>query len=232
MAARADPRQLGLDLPARPALGREAFLVSPCNDVALAQIDAWRDWPTRKLVLTGPPGSGKTHLAHIWAAEAEARVLAAPDLASATPAEVAPGNLAVEDADRIAGDAEAERMLFHLHNMVLESGGSLLLTAREAPARWGVRLPDLASRIGAAGLAGLNAPDDDLLRAVLVKLFADCQQAVSPRLVDYLATHMDRSFAAARRIVARLDGLALASRSRITREMARRLLEEDHATRA
>ena len=205
-------QQLAFDLPPRRSLGREDFFVAPSNALALAQIDGWRSWPQRKLVLVGPEGSGKTHLAQIWAAGTGAEMLPAAELPLADlPALAAAGAVAVEDADRIAGYDAAEAALFHLHNLVLAEGGHLLVTARAAPARWSLRLPDLASRMQASATATLDPPGDDLLAAVLVKLFADRQLAVPPALIPWLVARMDRSLAAAQAIVARLDAASLAS---------------------
>ena len=173
----------------------------------------------------GPEGSGKTHLAHVWAEGSGARVVEAEALREAeVPALAEHGRVAVEDVPR-AG-AEAHRALLHLHNLLAARGGSLLLTGRGAPPLWGVALPDLASRIEAAGVARLGAPDDALLAALLVKLFADRQVAASPGLVGWLLPRMERSFAAAQRIVARLDALALAEGRPVSRALAARVLGE------
>lgn len=219
------PRQLVLDLPSRPAHGRDAFFVSPANELALAQVDSWPDWPLGRLAVAGPQASGKTHLAHVWAARAEARVLAAPDLAALDLGGVPAGAaLVVEDADRAGGDAAVEEVLFHLCNRLAAGGGSLLLTGREPPARWPLALPDLASRLRAAPVARLEPPDDALLAAVLVKLFADRQLAVGPELVHYLVARMDRSFAAAAALVEALDRAGLARHRPITPRLAGEVL--------
>jgi chromosomal replication initiation ATPase DnaA len=206
------PEQLALPLPHREARGRDAFFVSPANALAVAQVERWRDWPEGKLLLLGPEGAGKTHLAHVWADLAGARVIDARSLSRADlPTLAETGPLAVDDADRIAGDAAAEAALLHLHNLMLVRGGGLLFAAR-APARdWGLRLADLTSRIEATATARLAAPDDALLAAVLLKLFADRQIAPPPRLIDYCLKRMDRSFAAAQALVADLDARALAT---------------------
>ncbi|WP_343081219.1 DnaA ATPase domain-containing protein [Ostreiculturibacter nitratireducens] len=219
-------RQLAFDLPVRPALGRDDFLVAPSNALALKAIDADGDWPQGKLALVGPAGAGKTHLVHVWAAATGADVVRGIDLPDADiPAIAAAGRVAVEDADRIAGNPAAEAALFHLHNLVLAEGGRLLMTARTAPRRWGLTLPDLASRVEAASVAAIEAPDDALLAAVLVKLFADRQLTVAPTLVPYLVTRMERSFDAARKLVAALDAAALAQGRPVTRALAADVLD-------
>ena len=220
-------RQMVFDLPARPALGRDDFFVSPANRLALAQVDAWPAWPDRRLAVSGPGGSGKTHLVHVWAARAGARILPAASLRSLDlarlPARVA---LAIEDVDR-PGDgsrAEAEEALFHLMNHLVAGGGSLMLTGRTPPAQWRVDLPDLASRLNAAQVARLDPPDDALLSAVLIKLFSDRQIDVAPDLIAYLLARMDRSFEAAEALVVRLDVAALARQRPITPRLAAEVL--------
>jgi chromosomal replication initiation ATPase DnaA len=220
-----EPRQLVLDLPARPALGRTAFFIAEPNRLAMAQIDAWPAWPNARLALAGPAGAGKTHLAHVWAARADARVIAAseaPGLDLATlPAAAA---LAIEDVDRSAGDLAVEEALFHVCNHLAAGGGSLLVSGRDAPARWSLALPDLASRLGIAGVARLDPPDDALLAAVLLKLFADRQLAVAPGLIRYLVSRMERSFAEAEALVATLDRAGLADRRPVTARLAAEVL--------
>lgn len=218
-------QQLALDLPTRAALGREDFFVASPNALALATVEGWRDWPGGRLVLVGPEGSGKTHLAHVWAAETGAAIQPAQTLEPQMVEALASGPVVIEDADRIA--PEAEVALFHLHNLTLAQGGRLLLTARTAPAHWPLALPDLASRLQAAPIARLDAPDDALLSAVLVKHFADRQITVSPRLIDYLLGRMDRSLAAAADLVDRLDRRALAEGCAVTPHLARRVLDRD-----
>ncbi|OYU39970.1 MAG: chromosomal replication initiator DnaA [Pseudorhodobacter sp. PARRP1] len=216
-------RQLAFDLPSGEAFRRADFFASPANAQALASVEAWRDWPGGKLVLIGPEGAGKTHLAHIWAEMAGAEVIAAQRLADADLHDLAQGPVAVENADRIAGDREAEVALFHLHNLL--DGRGLLVTAARPPRDWGLTLPDLLSRIQAASVAQLDPPDDMLLSAVLIKLFADRQIAVPPNLIPYLVSRMDRSIAAAREWVKFLDARALALGRPVTRALAAEVLD-------
>jgi chromosomal replication initiation ATPase DnaA len=214
--------QLLLDLPVRTALGRDDFFVSDANAAAVAGIEAWQDWPHGKMVLVGPEASGKTHLAHVWAAMTGARVVDAAALADMSPDDAGPA-LMVEDADRITGDA-AETALFHLHNAVLGQGGRILLTARTDPSRWHVTLPDLKSRMQQAGVLKLQGPDDVLLSAVMVKLAADRQLALGPDLISYAVLRMERSFVAARRLVEAIDARALRDKTRPTKPMIASLL--------
>jgi len=219
--------QLTFDLPGRAALGRDNYFVSQANMAAVKTVDGWADWPDGKLVLYGPAGSGKTHLVHVWAADADAQVVAASALANADIAAiVAKSNrIAVEDVPAVAGNTAAETALFHLHNLALAEGGRLLLTGQDAPTSWPLTLPDLKSRVQATGLAQLYPPDDALLCAVLVKLFADRQVEVAPHAIAYLAPRIERSFAAAGRVVAALDTLALAEKRAITQPLAKKLLD-------
>jgi len=223
-------QQLAFQLPHRAALGRGDFFVAEPNALAVAQIDGWRDWPQRKLLLIGPSGAGKSHLARVWADMADARIIAASDLTGADiPALAQAGAVAIEDVDRIAGDRAAEEALFHLHNLALAEGGSLLMTARNAPRLWPLGLPDLASRLLATPTATLAGPDDALLSAVLVKLFNDRQLVVAPALIPYLVGRMERSFAAANTLVAALDDRALAEGRKVSSRLAAEVLDNPGA---
>jgi len=216
------PRQLALALGHDTSFAREDFLEGPSNAAALGLIERWPDWPDRLLVVTGPEGSGKSHLAAMWADTTGARFLAARSLAQANPrAALSTGALVIED---VAGDGIDERALFHLINLAREEGAFVLVTAPTAPSGWTLRVPDLASRLRALPVVALGAPDDALLRAVLVKLFADRQLAVDESLLGYLANRIERSFAAARAIVERLDREALRLRRPVTRALAAEIL--------
>ena len=217
-------RQLVLDLEYRPALGAEDFLVGPGNREAVAWIDAWPDWPGRGLALYGDPGSGKTHLAHVWRGMTGARLvhLEAVD-ASGLPEIARRPGLAVEVGETVP-DA---RVLLHLLNLLRAEGAGVLLLARHAPARWNVALPDLASRLSAIPAVRLGPPDDALLQAVLVKLFADRQIQPDPDVIGFLAARLERSFAAIAETVIRLDRAALSEKRRLSLPLARRVLEEE-----
>ncbi|QUJ77072.1 chromosomal replication initiator DnaA [Sulfitobacter albidus] len=222
-------QQLGLDLPARTARGRDDFLVAPCNALAVSLIDGWEGWHPRKLVLSGPPGAGKTHLAHVWAERAGAVILDAADLVDADIPTLAQGAVAVEDIPRIATQAEAQTALFHLHNLTLASGGTLLLTGTGPAAHWALPLPDLQSRIAGTLEAQIDAPDDALLAALLVKLFADRQLFPPADVVPFLLPRIERSFAAARDTVAAIDAYGLATKRPLTRALASAALDKGTA---
>ena len=218
------PRQLALALNHTESFAREDFLSGPSNAAALALIESWPQWPNPAIVLTGPEGSGKSHLAAVWSNMAGARLVAARALdPAAVPATLATGALVIEDA---AADAFDERALFHLLNLAREQQDYLLLTARTPPAAWSFAIRDLGSRLRALPSVTLAPPDDMLLRAVLVKLFADRQIAVEESLVSYVLTRIERSFAAARKVVQQLDAEAMRRKRALTRALAAEILRE------
>lgn len=218
-------QQMTFDLPAKPALGRADFFISPTNALAVEMLENWAKWPGNKLALIGPKGSGKTHLTHVWASELDATVLLATDLAGADIPNLAEGPVAIEDIREIARNAAAQEALFHLHNLTQQTGTPLLLTADIAPNHWGLSLPDLQSRMSATSVTTLPAPDDALLSAVLVKLFSDRQIDVQPKLIAYLTLRMERSFDAAGALVTALDQAALRERRPITQKVAAQVLD-------
>lgn len=194
--------QLPLPLAWAAARGRADFLVSDANADAVRFLDAWATWPLPVALLIGPAGSGKTHLASIFTRRAYARL--------------------VDDAE-----AAEEEALFHAWNAAVAERRPLLLTARAAPRDWHVRLPDLASRLAATPSVTIARPDDALLRGVIAKQFRDRGLEAPPELLSYLAARIERSFAAAADIVARLDAAALAQRRPLTVPLARSVLEAD-----
>lgn len=217
-----NPEQLTLELPHRAAQGAEDFLVSGCNEAAVLAIDRWPDWPHTAMAVTGPPGSGKSHLVNVWQARSGAIVLRAAELREDSASRLGGYRaFAIEDIDRGIADEQA---LFHILNMATEQRLSVLLTSRQAPGELAIALPDLRSRLRAAPLISIARPDEALLRALLVKLFADRQLAVEPHVVSYLALRIERSTEAAQRAVAEADRLALASRRRVTRAVVAEVL--------
>jgi chromosomal replication initiation ATPase DnaA len=216
-------RQLTFELAHRPALGRDDFLVSPSNAAAVARIDAWPDWPAPALFLSGPAGSGKTHLGEVWRRASNAECIEAHALARSDIAYLIRHKaLVVENLDELSD--EGERALFHLVNAMMEEGSFLLLVSRMAPGHMPVRLPDLASRLKAMPHAELGAPDDALLSGVLVKLFNDRQLQVPEPLITYLTARIERSVASARDIVQRLDTASLSGNRPVTVKLASEIL--------
>jgi chromosomal replication initiation ATPase DnaA len=214
--------QLPLDLGCRTSFARSDFLCSARNAAAVERIDRWPDWPSAALVLHGPAGCGKTHLAHLWCGRAATNLIAGETLTRATlPCLLEEGQcrVAIDDADRAS-----ERALLHLYNACVERRGSLLITARQLPGIWEIVLGDLRSRLRATPAVEIQAPDDALLGAVLVKHFADRQLAVAPDLIVYLLKRIGRSFADAATVAAHLDAAALSTGGPITIPLARRVL--------
>jgi chromosomal replication initiation ATPase DnaA len=217
--------QLPLDLPHEPSFAREDFLAAPANDEALRTVDAWPNWAGRMLLLSGPAGSGKSHLGAIWALAAQAVSVEAAALAESEPAELAQADaILIENVDRIGAEGEAN--LFHLLNLARQSGAFVLLTARGGVDDWGLKKLDLRSRLRLAPIATLGQPDADLARAVLFKLFSDRQLNVDPSVIAYIGLRIDRSLGAARSVVDALDREALARGKAVTRAMAARLLRD------
>ena len=213
------PQQLPLHLPQEAARARDDLIVTSSNQRAVSYLDRWPSWPNPVTILTGPAGSGKSHLAHIWATHANAAFLhTSPDGSGVVPQS---GNFVVED---IAQAKFGENWLFHLINASRASGSSLLLTSRRWPADWGVVLADLASRIKLAHTINLHEPDDDLLRGVLVKLFSDRQLQVDKSLIDYLVSRMERSLASAQVLVEEIDQLSLSQMRPVTKPLAAQAL--------
>jgi chromosomal replication initiation ATPase DnaA len=224
VTGRVQPRQLAFALPHAESLSRDNFLEGPANAAALGLIDNWPDWPNRVMLLVGPEGSGKSHLAAIWAEEAGARSTGAQALtAAAVPGALATGALVVEDLDVATLD---ERALFHLLNLAREDEAFVLITARVAPAAQPIDLRDLRSRLRAVPVINLMPPDDQLLRALIVKFCADRQLTVDETVVSYLASRIERSFAAARQAVELLDTEALRRGRPVTRALAAELLRD------
>jgi chromosomal replication initiation ATPase DnaA len=214
--------QLTLELPHIPALGGEDFLISASNETAAKLISSWPDWTNPICIITGPEGSGKTHLVNVWRARSGAEAFLATEIGMAVSAALAgPAPIAIEDID--AGGFD-EHAAFHLLNLARERRFDILITARTAPGTWDISLPDLRSRLRSAALVSIAEPDDSLLRAVLVKLFADRQVAVSPEVIDYIMLRIERSMAAAALIVDKLDKAALAERKAVTRPLAAKVL--------
>jgi chromosomal replication initiation ATPase DnaA len=209
-------------LPHAESLTRDNFLEGPANASALALVDAWPEWPNRTMLLVGPEGSGKSHLAAIWAEQSGARATSAHALNAANvPAELATGALVVEDLR--AGGFD-ERAMFHLLNLAREDEAHILITARLPPAAFEIELRDLRSRLRAVPVVSLLPPDDHLVRALIVKFCADRQLAVDEQVVGYLATRLERSYAALREAIELLDAEGLRLGRPVTRALAAELL--------
>jgi len=224
VAGRVQPRQLAFALPHAESLTRDNFLEGPANAAGLALVDSWPEWPNRIMLLVGPEGSGKSHLAAIWAEEAGARSTTAHALtAAAVPGALATGALVVEDLK--SGDFD-ERALFHLMNLAREDEASVLITARVPPSAFQFELRDLRSRLRAVPTVSLSPPGDQLFRALIVKFCADRQLTVDEAVVSYLTTRIERSYAAVRQAVELLDSEALRLGRPVTRALVAELLRD------
>lgn len=215
------PEQLALDLPALIADGEEDFLVAPSNQEAVDWLERWPEWPSGRLLLCGPAGSGKSHLCRLWRQRSGAEDGTQLDTDSQIAALGAGKSLCLDINGRVTG----EEVLLHMINWADENGASLLITGIDPPIGWGIKLPDLRSRLQASSIATVGAPDDALLQAVLVKLFSDRQLQPSIDVLSYITERTERSFAAARSLVARIDNAALAKGRKLTVPLVREVLE-------
>jgi len=219
--------QLPLEFGFAPSFAAADYLVSRCNENAFAWVERWPLWPGPALAVCGPPGCGKTHLAHVWQARSNAAFIDASQLATADPAQLLQlaGSCVVDSIAGATFDSSVERALLHLYNMVVERRGQLMLCAEAPPARWPVKLADLRSRVSAAAVVTIEPPDDGLLETLLAKLFADRQLAVDRGTIIYIVTRMERSFDAARRLVDAIDRAAMAAHRRPSLGLVREVLE-------
>ncbi len=215
-------RQLAFDLPHRQALGRDDFLVTSSNAAAVALVDQWPMWPSTAVMLVGPPGSGKSHLAEVWRQRAKAKFTRAQDVqVENAPELLSGGALAIEDVSETKLD---ETALFHLLNLARQQSASALLTSQMRPQQWKISLPDLASRLRALPMVEILPPDDALLRGVLVKLFLDRQIAPEESTISFMLTRMPRSLEAARALVAEIDRRAWEEKAEVTRPFVARIM--------
>ncbi|TDI58288.1 MAG: hypothetical protein E2O92_10205 [Alphaproteobacteria bacterium] len=212
--------QLILDLPIRAALDRYDFLVTESNYAAVEWIDRWPDWPNHVLLVVGPTKSGKSHLSKVWQEKSQAFDHVQGDLAACMPHAANHEPICLD----INGQVGDEKALFHLINWVKEHNTSLLITALEPPNAWGIKLPDLKSRLHAAHLVTLGVPDDNLLAAVMVKQFSDRQISVTEDVLRYLMPRIERSFSSVSDIVERLDAASLSEGRAVTIPLAKRVL--------
>lgn len=220
------PPQLPLDFSLAPATKRDDLIESPANRTAIKLVDSWPDWPGQVTILAGPVGSGKTHIASIWAEQANAKTFSAVQLEKQSEQALGDANhgcnLVVED---LGNSVISETVLFHLLNSVKQSSGFLLITSRSWPREWDIQLPDLKSRLLAAQLVELQEPDDMLIKEVMAKLFLDRQLKVEPHVIEYCVLRMERSLDSAARLVKAMDEEALARKSVVTRATASTALE-------
>ncbi len=228
MADRVASRQIPFDLGHRTALAREDFLIAPSNEDAVAWIDLWPEWPAPALILYGPVASGKSHLAAVWGEKSNAACVRPESLNDSSIRSIASAakHVILEDADRLIGDIEGEKGLFHLYNLFKEEKRSILITMTEPPVRRAFTLPDLASRLRAAPAVAIREPDDVLLGAILVKLFNDRQLRVGTDVIKYILSRMERSFEEARRVVEESDSRAMVEKRAVSIPLLRDIFAE------
>lgn len=217
-------RQLAFGFEHRPSLSGDDFLVTSANRDAVAWLDAWPDWPAPALIIYGPAGSGKTHLGEVFRARSGARALSASTLGDEGFADLIAHaqECLIDDADTV----RHPEALLHLYNAVAGRGGHILMTARHAPAAWQITLLDLRSRLLSAPAISLMRPDDELIKAVLAKLFSDRQVRVDVDVVEYLARRMERSLTEAQTLVTAIDRAALAAHRDVTVPFVREVMQE------
>jgi chromosomal replication initiation ATPase DnaA len=207
--------QLKLPFTHQPGFAPADFVPDASNAEALAWVGRTADWPEHRLLLWGEPGCGKTHLLQIWAAATGAAVIPGGQIFGLPELPPSSG-LAIDDADQ----APAETALLHLLNTARDLAVPVLLTARSPPSRWAIALPDLASRLRAITAVRIGTAEPALLRTLLVRLLADRQLSLTPRMQSRLLLHLPRTPAALRDAVARLDQAAWDSGGRISSSMA------------
>ena len=218
--------QLTFDLPRRPALERGDFFIANSNALALAMIEDCENWPQNKHLLVGPRGSGKTHLANVWANQRSARVIASRDITDQAVEEYAAQDLVIDDVPSLLGEQSREATLFHIHNLFLANGNTLLMTGTGDVSTWNCVLPDLASRLNGTRTARLDPPDDILFQALLAKLFADRQLFPPPDVFPYLLLRLERSYDAAQMVVNHIDRAALSRKRAITRSFVASIIDD------
>jgi len=216
------PDQLTFDLPSFPATGSENFFVSSANSLAFEVVQNWQNWSNKRVLITGSEGSGKTHLSHVWSTLSNARFISLDtqehDLLNVEA-------FIIEDIDLIASKPSLEERLFHYLNFAKQFEIYLLMTSSLAASRLELQLPDLSSRLQATEHVNIEAPDDALLSAVLIKQFTDRQINISPSLVEYILKRITRSLLAISNFVAELDILMLKHKKSPSRSMISEVLD-------
>lgn len=214
--------QIAFQFSPQPYLGREDFMVSNCNFEAFQTIDSWPEWPFFAICLYGPKGCGKTHLSRIFSDKVSVMshypykipCIKADKVTLETPFELFKQNrcLIIEDLSQNIN----QEAMFHLYNLYRNEGGNILFTAEQAPARIGFSLADLQSRLNIVPSIAIGEPDDEMLSALVLKLFNDRQLLVSPEIITYMVQNMQRSFEYCNKLVAEIDNISLARKRAVS----------------
>ena len=196
------PPQIPLALSPEPTHSFANFLISESNASAVQIVRAWPDWPLPILAVAGPQGTGKSHLGQAWASET--------------------GGVFIDDASRVE-EAELFKVMNHaLNGEIL----GLLIADRKMPSEWGVKMPDLQSRLSSTPIVILEEHDDDILEPIIRKLFQDKGRDVSQDLIGYLLKYQERSVAAQRIIAAELEMAAQRLKVDLTKSFAAKYLKK------
>lgn len=220
-------RQLVLELEHAPSLLEADFIVSAGNSMAYEHVCAFRQWAGPLSLITGPAKSGKSHLGHIWAERAGARIADVAGIGGLAGGDWQ-GPLLIEDVDRRGYD---EAGLFHVLNQSMRDQRLVLMTARTPVHDWPFKTNDLLSRARLAAHFVVEMPDDTQLSQMFAKLFADRQVSVDAKIVAYLTARMERSAEEVAVLVGLMDKLALIQRGPISRAIATKALELRMAAR-
>lgn len=223
-----DPEQLLLELPINEALAEEDFLPSNSNKEAITWIGNWPNWSDGHcLILYGPNGCGKTHLSHVWQKMTGAQIIKLDQLRSFDFTNSENFLMIIEDVMTDVKTHDAQENLLHLYNWIMEQGGYLLLTSNKHPKKWGIELADLSSRLLAANAVKIKHPDDELLKAVIIKQFTDRQVKISEKVLNYIMKNTERSFFAIRKLVSEIDEISLTEKKKITTAIVKRALGKE-----